>query len=195
MVEAAGADARSGPSPDTGPAVGVSCSGGGIRAASYALGCMQVLEENGVLRGPRRARYISAVSGGSYAVGAMALIQQSIESAPAADVALTRAAPYAQGSPELRRLRDHLGYLTHGPDGLKSDVWRALMGVAMNVALFTSSIAVLGFGGGWLYGRAFGQLRASCGRRRTPRASPACIRARSPGAAPRCSVPWRWSSA
>src|SRR5450631_4371252 len=105
MVEAAGVGARSGPSADAGPVVGVSCSGGGIRAASYALGCMQVLEENGVLRGPHRARYISAVSGGSYAVGAMALIQQSIESVSPADAALTRSAPYAQGSPELRRLR------------------------------------------------------------------------------------------
>jgi hypothetical protein len=163
MVEVVGG-ARSGPPVGTAPAIGVSCSGGGIRAASYALGCMQVLEENGVLRGPRRARYISAVSGGSYAVGAMALIQRSIEAAPQADVALTRDAPYAQGSPELGRLRDHLGYLTHGPDGLKSDVWRALMGVVMNVALFTSSIAILGFGGGWVYGRAFEQLRAWCGR-------------------------------
>jgi hypothetical protein len=164
MVEAVGAPSGPGPSPGAGPAVGVSCSGGGIRAASYALGCMQVLEENGVLRGPQRARYVSAVSGGSYAVGAMALIQKSIESAAPADAVLTQGAPYAQGSPELRRLRDHLGYLTHGPDGLKSDVWRALMGVAMNVALFTSAIAVLGFGGGWIYGRAFEQLRSWCGR-------------------------------
>jgi hypothetical protein len=137
MVDASGvgtgAGAGVGAQPGA-PVVGVSCSGGGIRAAAYAMGCMQVLEEHGVLRGPQRARYISAVSGGSYAVGAMALMQASIESAPPGDAALTRAAPYAQGSPELRRLRDHLGYLTHGPGGVKSDLWRALMGVVMNVA-------------------------------------------------------------
>src|SRR4051812_10972361 len=68
----AGADKKAGPRNPDGTAgddvmpvadageVGICCSGGGIRAAAYAIGCLQVLEDEGVLRGDQRARYISA---------------------------------------------------------------------------------------------------------------------------------------
>ena len=59
------------------PTVGICCSGGGIRAASFALGALQVLQEEGQLHGPSRAKHLSAVSGGSYSVGAMASVQKS----------------------------------------------------------------------------------------------------------------------
>src|SRR4051812_39491344 len=96
------------------PRVGISCSGGGIRAAAYALGCLQVLGEQDVLTGPTRARYITAVSGGSYAVSSVALVELSREESPPGEKAML---PYAPGSPELRRLRNELGYLTHGRGG------------------------------------------------------------------------------
>jgi len=164
--------------------IGISCSGGGIRAAAYAIGCLQALDEHDVLHGPARAKYLSAVSGGSYAVGAMAMVQLSRESlrpspssngngngngngkhAPgthtrAIDKNLATGA-FAPGSPELRKLRNELGYLTHGPGGLRSELWRAVMGVVMNVALFVSSIAIVGAAAGWIYGWRLPELRAT----------------------------------
>jgi len=166
--------------------IGICCSGGGIRAAAYGLGCLQVLDERGVLRGPGRARYISAVSGGSYAVGAMALIQRSIETASPEQPLHGGVGPYAQGSPELRRLRNRLGYLTHGPGGVQSELWRALMGVVMNVALLLSVVAIVAYVSGWVYGGLFRQLRYSCGR-----TSPStCSTAVQPAA-----TPWTWQIA
>ncbi|MEI7547503.1 MAG: hypothetical protein WCK21_05525, partial [Actinomycetota bacterium] len=47
------------------PVYGICCSGGGIRAAAFALGALLGLEENKDL--VARARYLSAVSGGNYA--------------------------------------------------------------------------------------------------------------------------------
>src|SRR4051794_7099286 len=48
---------------------GVCCSGGGIRAAAYALGCLRSLDQHRALSGAgaTRADYLTAVSGGSYA--------------------------------------------------------------------------------------------------------------------------------
>lgn len=48
--------------------LGVCCSGGGIRAAAFALGALDALANSGVLL--RKARYLSAVSGGNYAATA-----------------------------------------------------------------------------------------------------------------------------
>ena len=43
--------------------IGICCSGGRIRSASYALGALQALQEVGVLE---RAEYLATVSGGGY---------------------------------------------------------------------------------------------------------------------------------
>jgi hypothetical protein len=164
--------------PDSGD-VGICCSGGGIRAAAYAIGCLQVFEAEGVLRGEHRARYISAVSGGSYAVGAAAIIQFGLESAEVCggdhddDIDLrpetTRAVPddlrvevgpYAPSSPELRHLRDHLRYLTHARGGLRAELWRLFMGILMNVLLFAALAMLVGYLAGWVYGWVFPQLRS-----------------------------------
>ncbi|MEA2472062.1 MAG: hypothetical protein QOE38_3061, partial [Thermoleophilaceae bacterium] len=53
---------------------GICLSGGGLRAASFALGVLQVLQrERGLLYGPRSADWLAAVSGGSYVAGAHVL--------------------------------------------------------------------------------------------------------------------------
>ncbi|MDH4147078.1 MAG: hypothetical protein OEY23_18125, partial [Acidimicrobiia bacterium] len=52
--------------------VGIACSGGGLRSASFCLGALQVLRRRGVLG---RARYVAAVSGGSYIAGAFAIAE------------------------------------------------------------------------------------------------------------------------
>ncbi len=138
--------------------VGICCSGGGIRAAAYTIGCLQVLDTEGVLRGPQGARFISAVSGGSYAVGAAAIIQHGLESG---DGSLLQAdsGPYSPSSPELQHLRDRLHYLTHAPGGLPSELWRVFMGVVMNLLLFAAAAMLLGYVSGWIYGWSFPQLR------------------------------------
>ena len=181
--------------PPTRGGVGISCSGGGIRAASFALGCLQVLDEHGVLRGEQHADYISAVSGGSYAVGAAAIIEYGLEHPAAPETKHTgrqpRATapsatpppsqpdplgPYSPRSPELYHLRKHLGYLRHGPGGLTAEVWRALMGIVMNLVLFVSAAAFAGSLAGWIYGRLFRELRGTCA---TP-SSPTCVTSVSP---------------
>lgn len=144
------------------PTVGICCSGGGIRAASFALGCLQILDEKGVLRGPGRADYISAVSGGSYAVGAMAVLEHHRQADDQRSELLPDIGPYAPESPEFRRLRNRLTYLTHPSEGLPAEIWRAVMGVAMNLVLFSAVATVFGFALGWAYGRTLPQLNATC---------------------------------
>src|SRR5207248_10245539 len=53
---------------------GICLSGGGIRSAAYSLGVLQEMEEHEMLSGPRRAWYLSVVSGGSYIGGAFTMI-------------------------------------------------------------------------------------------------------------------------
>jgi hypothetical protein len=139
------------------PVVGICCSGGGIRAASFALGALQTLQENGQLHGESKATHLSAVSGGSYIVGAMASIQKSIEDAPSPAPNPIR--PFAPGSPEEHRLRNRLGYLTHGPGGLPRAAWRIVLGILVNVTLLGSTVLIAGVAAGWIYGFVLPQLR------------------------------------
>lgn len=156
------------------PTVGISCSGGGIRAASFALGCLQVLDDHGLLRGPFRARYLSAVSGGSYLVGGMTSIQRSREDLGTDDPATT-IPPFAPGSPEVRRLRNRLGYLTHGPGGIWPELWRVVIGIALNVTALVVAVATVGRMVGWLAGWLVPQLRWNCGvPHRSLNTLPAC---------------------
>jgi hypothetical protein len=55
--------------------IGICLSGGGIRSAAFSLGAIQALQLHlGLLKGPRSATYLSAVSGGSYTAAAFALV-------------------------------------------------------------------------------------------------------------------------
>lgn len=143
------------------PVVGISCSGGGIRAASFALGCLQVLDDHGLLRGTDRARYLSAVSGGSYLVGGMTSIQKSREALGVDDPAAALG-PFAAGSPEVRRLRNRLGYLTHGPGGLGPELWRLVIGIVVNVTALVTTVATVARPLGWLAGWLVPELRRGC---------------------------------
>lgn len=62
---------------------GICVSGGGIRAASFGLGALQSIQERTKLvAGQAPAGYISAVSGGSYIVGAIAMLKSDYSEAP-----------------------------------------------------------------------------------------------------------------
>ncbi len=128
--------------------VGICCSGGGLRSASFAFGGMQVLWNERVLQ---RARYLAGVSGGSYAVTAATILRLRSKAAFADPAA---PAPYALGSPELDYLRNRTDYLAPGPSGRWNLALRFVIGVGVNVFVVFTTIYLLGLGAGWLYGLA-----------------------------------------
>ncbi len=55
--------------------VGICLSGGGLRASAFGLGALEALQKRrGLLKGPRHAAFLAAVSGGSYTAGAFAMV-------------------------------------------------------------------------------------------------------------------------
>jgi hypothetical protein len=106
--------------------IGVCFSGGGIRAATFALGVYQQLAEQGVMS---RARYLSAVSGGCYIAAGLAI------SHALSPVELCKEGPrpWAHNSPEELRLRRNLTYLAPGSKG---GIWlfaNLLYGLVLNL--------------------------------------------------------------
>lgn len=89
---------------------GICLSGGGIRAAMFSLGVLQVLQgERGLMFGSRAAQFVSAVSGGSY-------IGSAYVSNGAALIAQGRKPkdtipPFAMGTPEERHVLARGKYL------------------------------------------------------------------------------------
>jgi hypothetical protein len=99
--------------------IGISCSGGGIRAASYCLGALQELQRLGWLSA---AEYLSCVSGGGYTAIAHAVLTSETLRAPgipcSAHPSLFRLVkPFGVGSPEERHLRNNLDYIAPGGSG------------------------------------------------------------------------------
>jgi hypothetical protein len=63
--------------------VGICLSGGGIRSTAFALGALQALQTRlGLLTGPDRATFMSAVSGGSYTAAAFSLVAGGVLDTP-----------------------------------------------------------------------------------------------------------------
>jgi hypothetical protein len=142
--------------------VGICCSGGGIRSAAFNLGALQVLQKKHVLQD---AKYLSAVSGGSYIAAAFCMVAQRWSGQPNgkdSDPGLVGkdALPFESGSPEEQYLRNHLGYLA--PDGTAKLylLLRMLAGMAVNVLLIGLPVLILGLiVGQWVvadYGDALG---------------------------------------
>ena len=113
--------------PPNGMRVGISFSGGGIRSATFCLGVYQRLAKEHIFA---RARYLSAVSGGSYLAAGLAT---SYAKAPPG-TSSNGDAPWARGSLEEARLRQNLSYLAPGGAGR---VWlgaNLLYGLILNLA-------------------------------------------------------------
>jgi len=148
-VDSAGpADQPDWPAPPNGKQrIGICCSGGGIRSASYALGALQALQEVGVLE---RAEYLATVSGGGYIGGALTMVAAS----PDTDLVWgkDRPAPFARMSPEERYLRDHSTYLAPDATGKLRLVSRLVLGMMVNLVFVGAVIVVLGRLLGWFGG-------------------------------------------
>ncbi len=133
------ADAAAAPS-----GLGVCCSGGGIRAAAFSLGALDRLEAAGVMS---RARWLTAVSGGSYAAAAWTLVRAADPSRPAAaDIVDWLEAP-PPGSPHGRHR-----FLRNGPGGLGRPVLAAVCYVLFNVVVLAALVYALA----WPLGRVIG---------------------------------------
>jgi hypothetical protein len=106
--------------------LGISFSGGGIRSAAFCLGAYQALSRQGLFQ---RARYLSAVSGGSYIAGALTVAQGKSD----AEALRGEAAPWSRGSPEEWYLRRNLSYLAPGLSGRLWLVVNFVYGLLLNL--------------------------------------------------------------
>ena len=132
------------PEPGTTEVWAVCCSGGGIRSASYCLGALQALEQDGFLD---KTRLILGVSGGSYMATSRALVAQR----PRARAARARpAAAYAPGSPEEQHLRDNTRYIAPDAKTLLAGVLSLLFGVAVTLVLFLTPVFAVAHAWGWV---------------------------------------------
>ena len=102
---------------------GITCSGGGIRSASFCLGVLQGLQSRNTLD---RMDYLSTVSGGGY-IGTTLTIGMSSHG----EFPFGRLDQESRETPEVRHLRDNSRYLLQ--DGLLMAAVIYLRGIMMNV--------------------------------------------------------------
>lgn len=122
-------DARS---PDRGDEkLVITCSGGGIKSASFCLGALQRLNEIGVYE---RAHTVVGVSGGGYTAGAYAYRTLKAHSPTAV---------YGVDSPELAQLRTRTDYLASSRRARLDLVLSILYGVALNMLLVGAVLTVV----------------------------------------------------
>ncbi|WP_159400715.1 hypothetical protein, partial [Streptomyces sp. XY431] len=123
--------------------LGFCVSGGGIRSACVTLGALQALRP-----WLKRARYLVAVSGGGYTVGAMQLALS--DSAPGSPVrvrsGLTADTVLEPGSPEEDHLRRHSKYLADGAGEWLVALGTLLRGLVAALTLLLAAVLVLGLG-------------------------------------------------
>jgi Patatin-like phospholipase len=160
--------------------IGICCSGGGIRSAAFNLGALQALQHrrpdgHGTLQD---AKYVSAVSGGSYIAAAFCMVAKTwspaehlpgtgpLEGADGEDdsdplLVTDDAPPFHPGSPEEQYLRNHLGYLA--PDGLARVHLglRMLAGLLVNVLLIGLPVFIVGLLVGWWARADYGRMEIS----------------------------------
>jgi hypothetical protein len=127
-----------GPFPDS---YAVCCSGGGVRSAAFNLGALQVLAEKGHLK---KARYVAAVSGGSYIAAAIALVAKSSGADASNRALLEKQRPFAPGSPEEQYLRNRSSYMAPGLNGKLRLTLRVIVGLLINVSLILAFLVLVG---------------------------------------------------
>ncbi|GMA85765.1 hypothetical protein GCM10025868_10150 [Angustibacter aerolatus] len=110
--------------------IGVCCSGGGIRSASFNLGALQALQDEGVLDD---AEYLSAVSGGSYIAAAWTMVGRTGHPDDSDADLLREQPPFAPRSPRSATCATGRAYLAPGLVGKVALVWRMLLGLVVNL--------------------------------------------------------------
>lgn len=117
--------------------LGVCLSGGGIRSASFGLGVLSVLEQGGLMS---NARYLSAVSGGSWAATSWTLERAfRLPREPdhsAADQVIDRLRGESYGIPRRR-------YLLNGPGGWLLPLGWVLLCAVVNLVLIAALVYAL----------------------------------------------------
>ena len=154
--------------PFDGERIGVCCSGGGIRSASFNLGALQALRREHELG---KAAYLAAVSGGSYIAGSVCMVAKTWPDPPGtkpakgedghddSDPALvtTQDLPFRPGSPEEQYLRNRSTYMAPGRLDKLFLAWRVLLGLVLNLVLVGLPLFAAGvFLGIVLYRSGFG---------------------------------------
>ncbi|MBA3606831.1 MAG: hypothetical protein H0W46_12840, partial [Acidimicrobiia bacterium] len=124
--------------------LGVCCSGGGIRAAAFSLGALERLEVAGVMD---RAKWLTAVSGGSYAATSWRLVKASDAARPAAADIVAWLEEQIPGSPAGRHR-----FLRNGPGGLGRSVISAVAYIALYLVVLAALVFALSWPLGWVIG-------------------------------------------
>lgn len=128
------------------PGTGISLSGGGVRAATYGLGALQALDQAGIYA---QARYLSAVSGGSYMAGAWTIARSYAD--PGGPWA-GQPWPWADGSAEVAHFRSRLDYLRSRDGGLFGAIATLGLGLAVNAGSLFVLLWLIARPLGWLVG-------------------------------------------
>jgi hypothetical protein len=130
-------------------ALGICCSGGGIRAAAFSLGALAELEAAGTMA---RADYLAAVSGGGYAATAWRMVRdddlRNNATGPVAERVVRSLQQPIDGTKGPRRHR----YLRHGPGGVGWAVLETAGIVLSNVLVLAALTLALAWPVGWLVG-------------------------------------------
>jgi hypothetical protein len=164
-----GTDAAAGGAADDADDVGdlgICLSGGGIRAASFALGALQALATSGHYG---KARYLATVSGGGYLGGASQFVAQGNDrfgtidgrapfaaAVPADPPPQPRRPPAAAPEVELVRRRARFlwwpataGQRWRSTQMFASAIGAALLGIAFNITLLATLVFVMARPVGW----------------------------------------------
>ncbi|GAA0578475.1 hypothetical protein HPO96_14110 [Kribbella sandramycini] len=112
----------------------ITCSGGGIRSASFCLGALQHLREQGLYD---KASTVIGVSGGGYMAAAFHVLRRACPD------------PFAQGSPELARLRRQTRYLLQGGPAIFRAGLSVLFGLVVNLLLIGIMLRAIAWVLGW----------------------------------------------
>ena len=135
--------------PSTGERIGVCCSGGGIRSASFNLGALQAFQREKQLE---RTRFLSAVSGGSYIAAAFAMVaktrdEEGVRDPPGddsdRDLIDHALPPFYPGSPEEQYLRNRASYMAPTGSAKLYLLWRVLMGLLVNLLLIAAFVTLV----------------------------------------------------
>ncbi|MET9314138.1 hypothetical protein ABZX12_20205 [Kribbella sp. NPDC003505] len=112
----------------------ITCSGGGIRSASFCLGALQLLSERGFYD---KASTVIGVSGGGYMAAAFHVLRRTCTD------------PFSPGSPELARLRRQTRYLLSGGRAMFRAALSVLFGLVVNLLLIGITLRAIAWVLGW----------------------------------------------